>query len=85
MSSNLTPYDTGRRAEPKVWPTPTRDELAASEPIDRALLEARFGKVDFDNDESTTIASVWIDRDEHGRGIIHIQQFAEDLAVMVHG
>lgn len=82
MSDTLTPYDTGMRGEPKVWPTPSRNELAASEPIDRTLLEDRFGKVDFEDDESKTIATVWIEHTEIGY-VLHLD--GEGVAVMVHG
>lgn len=82
MTDTLTPYDTGKRAEPKVWPTPARQELAGSEPIDRALLEERYGKVDFEDDESKTIATVWIEHTEIGY-VLHVD--GEDVAVMVHG
>lgn len=83
MSSNtLTPYDTGMRGEPKVWPTPSHSELAASEPIDRTLLEDRYGKVDFEDDESKTIATVWIEAVGDGY-MLHLD--GEGVAVMFHG
>lgn len=52
--ASLTPYDTGRRAEPKVWEARHRE--SAND----------FGKVDFDNEEDFTIATLYIERDEDG-------------------
>lgn len=84
MRSDLTPYDTGKRAEPKPWATVTGRELATSEPIDRGLLEDRFGKVDFDDDESSTIVTVWVERDELGRVIVNVQEQRPDVMVRFH-
>lgn len=47
--SNLTGYDTGEVLEPVTWST-------SSNPDD-------LGKVDFDNDESATVASLRIVKD----------------------
>jgi len=81
MSDTLTPYDTGKRAEPKVWPTPTRSELTSTPPIERALIEADYGKVDFENDEGTTVATVWIEGTADGY-VVHIDM--EDPRIEVH-
>lgn len=68
----LTPYDTGTRCEPHVWLTPTQLALEKSSPDARAIEEDRFGKVDFDNDEATTVCTVHIERGEDGRHIVVI-------------
>ena len=81
--SPLTPYDTGKRAEPKPWPK--LENTPGWTPIGSKLEEDRYGKVDFDDDGGSTIATIYIERDEHGRNVVHITQFADDLAVMVHG
>jgi len=81
VSTTLTPYDTGKRAEPGVLSV---QPLGGMEPIERELEEDRYGRVDFDDDASETVAQIWIERDEHGRQVVHIMQFADDLAVMVH-
>lgn len=47
--AELTPYDTGERLEPQPWTV----ELG-SDPD-------RYGKVDFEDDESATIATVHIE------------------------
>lgn len=82
MSDTLTPYDTGKRAEPH---TINVQPLGGMEPIERELEEDRYGRVDFDDDSGDTIAQVYVERDEHGRNVVHIVQFADDLAVMFHG
>lgn len=51
----LTPYDTGARLQPQVWVSadgrrPTEDD------------DDRYGKVDFDNDESATLGTVHAER-----------------------
>lgn len=50
----LTPYDTGKRAEPKVWESRHRDS------------DNDFGKVDFDAEDDFTIATLYIERDADG-------------------
>jgi hypothetical protein len=57
----LTPYDTGHRAQPHVWPTGGGADDDA------------FGKVDFDNDESATVATVYLELDdETGSYVVHV-------------
>lgn len=58
--TNLTPYDTGERLEPKVWWTEGIDY--GPNPVPQAQIDARFGKVDFDDDTSTTLATVHTER-----------------------
>lgn len=50
----LSPYDTGQRAEPKVWEEHHRES------------EGDFGKVDFNDDLDYTVATLYIERDESG-------------------
>lgn len=54
----LTPYDKGTRLEPRTWVTST-----AGVTRDNA---DDFGKVDFDNEESSTVATLWIERQDDG-------------------
>lgn len=49
-----TPYDTGKRAEPKVW---TSAHIEA---------DTDYGKVDFDDDAGGTIATLYIEKDDDG-------------------
>lgn len=56
MNNKLTPYDTGLVLEPRTWvDAEEARQLDASE-----LIEENYGKVDFDNDESTTEFTVQI-------------------------
>ena len=52
--SKPTPYDTGKRLEPRAWQNAHRES------------EDDFGKVDFDNEESATVATLYIERDDDG-------------------
>ena len=67
--ATLTPYDTGKRAEPHTWVTSTAGLTATN--------EDDFGKVDFDNDEGNTVATIWLELNEHsGQYIVHITKHA---------
>lgn len=44
----LTPYDTGERLEPQLWPVNDDPD--------------RYGRVDFDDDEGATIVSAQVER-----------------------
>lgn len=84
MSIALTPYDTGQRAEPKVWLTRTRNAFTQLDEADRETEEDRYGKVDFDDDEGTSIVTVWVERNERGYPILHVQPLGGDIGMMVH-
>lgn len=82
----LTPYDTGERAEPSTW-TPSASHLACMPADDQARIVANcaddFGKVDFDDDESHTIATVWAT--PHGDGwTLHVRQHGQPLTLDAH-
>lgn len=53
-NGELTPYDTGKRAEPKVW---TRSHIEDDDD---------YGKVDFDTDSDYTVATLYIEKDADG-------------------
>ena len=62
MTGSPTPYDTGARAEPRVW----------------SLLHGeadRYGRVDFEDSNGDTICTIWVEGTEDGESIIHIQNF----------
>lgn len=82
----LTPYDTGSRCEPKVWPTPTRLLLERSTPAARLIEEDRFGKVDFEDDESRTVAVAYMERTDDGTHVLHVTPLGDDdeVAVQLH-
>lgn len=52
--SKRTPYDTGKRSEPKVW---TKGHIESDED---------YGKVDFEDDAGGTIATLYIEQGEDG-------------------
>lgn len=80
----LSPYDTGKRAEPKPWPHSLAKVVAEMAPIAREMAEAEFGKVDFENDSSEHVATIWIERDEDGDYTVHISGMVGTVGVMVH-
>lgn len=59
---DLTPYDTGKRLEPVPW---VRGASVEGYP------PSNFGKVDFDNEEGGTDATLWIERNEDGTYTLH--------------
>lgn len=86
MIDMLTPYDKGDVAEPRPWTHATREDLVEAPLVQRVLLEERFGKVDFDDSESITLATVWLERTDEGQHVLHVQPLAADvILVQVHG
>lgn len=65
MTDQLTPYDTGKRLEPKPWLGDDPDQE------DRPTFGDDYGKVDFDNEESATCATLWVERNEDGSYMLH--------------
>lgn len=59
----LTPIDTGEVAEPHVW---------------RTTRPAYMGRVDFDNDEGSTLATVRMERNELADQIIEAHAHHDD-------
>lgn len=80
--SNLTPYDTGERAEPILWQQSrvrVITEMEHGDPDD-------IGKVDFDNDEGATIATVHVSKDPATGGyVVHVIPHDDDVPVEWHG
>lgn len=56
--TELTPYDTGQRAEPKVWTERHIED------------EGDYGKVDFDADSDYTIATLYLEKDPDGTYVL---------------
>lgn len=54
----LTPYDTGKRAEPRVWEERHRES------------EDDFGKVDFNDDVDYTVATLYIELQPDSKGYV---------------
>lgn len=67
MAKELTPFDTGERCEPIVWPI--------GDPEDA-------GKVDFENDESATVAVVYVKRTEGGYALV-VEPIDDTLEIVV--
>lgn len=80
MTRALTPYDTGERLEPRLW---VRGGTLVGPYEGTSRGPARdddFGKVDFENDESTTVVTVYIERSGEGY-TLHVDGAPEDLAI----
>lgn len=60
----LTPYDTGARLEPMPWHVQPRNLAAPDE-------AARYGKVDFDDEEGATFLTAYVERDEDKGYTLH--------------
>ena len=52
--SNRTPYDTGKRSEPKVWTSGHIED------------DDDYGKVDFEDDAGGTLATLYIEQEDGG-------------------
>ncbi|GAA3844766.1 hypothetical protein KACC15558_26250 [Brevibacterium ammoniilyticum] len=61
--ADLTPYDTGKRLEPRVW---VHGTVTSPDGEAREAVEADYGRVDFDNDMGATIATVFMEPSERG-------------------
>lgn len=82
-AENLSPYDTGARAEPKVWSTRSLDDLA---PIARDMEADRYGHVDFNNENGESMFTVWVERNERGAQVMHVRQLGPTpVALRIHG
>jgi len=79
--SELTPYDTGARLEPQVW---VHGAVTSPNGDARTAVPGDFGRVDFDNDESATIATVYIEPATASTGFtLHITQHTDDYLHVV--
>ena len=54
--SKRTPYDTGKRSEPKLWINPVS--------IDSSRADDDYGKVDFEDDAGGTVATLYIEQSD---------------------
>jgi len=66
----LTPYDRGTRLQPHVWPL--RNDADS------------YGRVDFDNEESATVLTAYVEREGDGYAM-HVAGMAEPLSLVVDG
>lgn len=72
--AELTPYDTGARLEPAVW---VHGKVTSPDGRAREAVAADYGRVDFDNDEGATIATLYIEPAESGFAL-HVEQHTDD-------
>lgn len=72
----LTPYDTGDRLEPHPW-VKKHTRAAPWETV-----EDDYGRVDFEDDEGSTVVSLYVGRTDDGSHELHVENFSpEALAV----
>lgn len=76
-----SPYDTGERAQPNPWITLRRHVLHYLTGAQLAEELDRFGRVDFDNDASETVATVYVERTAEGAHRVRV--FAHDSDALV--
>lgn len=69
----LTPYDTGARLQPMPWHTQPLN-LPDPKELDR------YGRVDFDTDEGSTVATVYAERTDDGY-TLHVGNTSGDVAI----
>lgn len=78
--SNLTPYDTGDRATPILWVSGSSDFTAMAPDEDDA-----YGRVDFEDDEGATVATIHLSRRDDGGYTVHIIPTFDDVSIDWHG
>lgn len=78
--SNLTPYDTGARLEPKPWNVRPEPGIAQAD-IDPDA----YGRVDFDNDEGATVLTAYMEPDGNGGYTLHLDADEAVVAVAFNG
>lgn len=76
-----TPYDTGARLEPHLW---VRDGITGSE-YQRPAEADDYGRVDFDDDEGTTIATLHIEGDADAPENVFVLKLDVNAPVIIHG
>ena len=69
-TDNLSPYDHGTRLEPQLWPTAANPDS--------------YGRVDFDDEESRTVLTTYVEREADGYAL-HVDGMTEPLSVVVDG
>lgn len=72
----LSPYDTGARCEAKPW-------IPHGERVTQATPAENFGKVDFDDEEGSTVCVAYLERRKDGGYILHVDPLCEDEKIRV--
>ena len=78
---SLTPYDTGERATPIPWVSGSSDFTAMPDGRD----PDDFGRVDFEDDESSTVATIHLSRRDDGGYTAHIIPARDGVQIEWHG
>ena len=68
MTRKLTPYDTGERLEPRLWVTAERGDPRSTED---------YGKVDYDDEESASILTTYVERNKDKSYTVHIDPLSD--------
>ena len=76
-----TPYDLGTRLEPLVW---VRDGITGQE-NPRPSEQDDYGRVDFDDEEGGTIATVHIESDPQAAEHVYVMKIDANAPVIIHG
>ncbi|MFT4284292.1 MAG: hypothetical protein QM598_05600 [Protaetiibacter sp.] len=81
--AELTPYDTGARLEPRTWVEDVGGSWVTGSERLRDAFPDDFGRVDFDDDEGATIATIYVER---GPGStpsyrVHVEAHADAVTV----
>lgn len=76
MTQPLSPYDTGKRCEPKSW-IPYGTKVSEITPAEN------FGKVDFEDDCGDTVVVVLVERADDGTHVVHVQPLVEEDEIRV--
>ncbi len=75
--AELAPYDTGARLEPRPWVERVGDSWVTGSERLRDAFPDDFGRVDFDDDEAATLATVYVERTEASpsgiRYVLHVE------------
>lgn len=81
-TQTMTPYDTGTRCEPQLWQSDRADVLEVMRHGDAEDI----GNVDFDDDESHTVATVHVSGNDDGTWTVHVMPLVADdeLEIEVH-
>ncbi|CAM5539976.1 hypothetical protein [Leifsonia shinshuensis] len=79
---DATPYDTGARLEPHVW---VHDGITSPDGLSRDAEADDYGRVDFDDDEGTTIATLWIEGSPTSAEEVFVLKLDVNASVIIHG
>lgn len=79
QTAGLTPYDTGARCEARAW-------ILYGTKVSEIHPAENFGKVDFDDDASETVATAWIEKNDDGTFTLHVENHVDpdELKVVRH-